>query len=155
MSKTIFYKKIGRRYVPANVYSHEFSKAMPVGTTLTAVSTDGSSRIFNVDPEFAPLAAAALHSRQSIVSAVMKASEARPTNQALTEEQHEAWDNFIKVMGDSGRYIQFPSAMEVCDALTEKLKSETIKMLSVPAVKEAYEHFLFLYKMTKESQDND
>lgn len=155
MSDIIYYKKQGKRYVPANVYSERFSRSMPVGSTLSVVRPNGTSRVFNIEPEFAPITAAALHARQEITDAILQAATARPATQVLSDEQREAWNNFIKVMGVRGRYIEYPSAMEVCDVVTQTLESEAKKMLEVPAVKEAYEHFLFLYKITKENNVNE
>ena len=74
----------------------------------------------------------------------------RNATKTVTEEQAQAWDDFIKVMGNSSYMLEYPSARECAENVMKKLEIETEKMLRVPAVRKAYEQFLLVYKLTKD-----
>ena len=62
--KTIFYKKVGRRYVPVYEYDQTLMDALPKGSHLIQVYPGGQSTKYNVDPAYAPLIAAGRVNRQ-------------------------------------------------------------------------------------------
>ena len=150
MSETIFYVKKGRRYVPHSVYSNEFSDSFTKGTHLVQVYPGGSSRRYNIDPAYAPMIAAGRVAEDVISQALMKASDMRPKETPLTQEQRDAWEHLVKVFGPSARQLEWPSAREAAEAAVNAMIKEADAMLSNPVVRKAYEKFLFVAELTKE-----
>jgi hypothetical protein len=150
MTETIFYIKKGRRYIPHSTYSSEFCDSFPKGTHLVDVYPGGSSRRFNIDPAYAPMIAAGRVAEDTISRALMRASDMRPKEQPLTQEQRDAWEHLIKVFGPSARQLEWPSAREACEAAVKAMQEEADKLLANPTVRKAYEKFLFVAELTKE-----
>jgi len=150
MTETIFYIKKGRRYVPHSSYSSEFCDSFPKGTHLVDVYPGGSSRRFNIDPAYAPMIAAGRVAEDAISEAIRKATDLRPKTAPITPEQKEAWDNLVEVFGEDARYLEWPSAREACEAAVKAMQVEADKLLGNPAVRKAYERFLFVAELTKD-----
>jgi len=91
--KTLFYKKVGRKYVPVQEYDSEFLDAFPKGTHLVMCYPGGQSRRFNIEPNYAAMIAAGRVAEDAMSQAVVKASEMRPRRTPITEKQRKAWDN--------------------------------------------------------------
>ena len=150
MTKKIYYEKVGRKYLPVKEYDSDLMESFPQGTHMVVCHPGGKSYRYSIDPAFAPMIAAGRYCEDVIAKAIMKAHEARPYQDvALTNEQHGAWKQFISVMGDRGRYIEWPSAREVADEAIKVLSEEATKMLDNPSVKLAYEHFMLTVALTK------
>ena len=58
MTKKIYYEKVGRRYVPVAEYDNEFMDSFTKGNHLVMCYPGGSSRRFNIQPDYAALIAA-------------------------------------------------------------------------------------------------
>ena len=150
MTKTIFYKKEGRRYVPVYEYDQTLLDAFPKGTHLVQVYPGGSSRRFNIDPNYAAMIAAGRVAEDAISKVLMKASDLRPKQAPLTPGQRQAWDNLIKEFGEDARCLEWPSAREACEEAVKAMSVEAEKLMSNPSVRKAYERFLFIAELTKE-----
>jgi hypothetical protein len=148
--KTIFYKKEGRKYVPVYEYDQTLMDAFPKGSHLVICYPGGQSTRYNVDPAYAPMIAAGRVAEDAISKALMRASDMRPKNQPLTEEQRAAWEHLVRVMGDSARMLEWPSAREACDEAVKAMTEEAEKLLENPSVRKAYEKFLFVATLTKD-----
>lgn len=153
MSTETFYKKVisknGRvTYVPVSVYDSEYSYSLPTGAHLIVNHNNTKVYKHRINPDIAPLIAAGIYSRDAMSAKLVEASEARPHTTPLTPEQREAWDTFSKIMGSSINYIVYPSAYDIIDAGVNELIKESQKYLSNPAVKEAYDHFMLLVKLS-------
>jgi hypothetical protein len=155
MTETIFYIKKGRRYIPHSSYSSEFCDSFPKGTHLVDVYPGGSSRRFNIDPAYAPMIAAGRVAEDTISRALMRASDMRPKEQPLTQEQRDAWEHLIKVFGPSARQLEWPSAREACEAAVKAMQEEADKLMKNPTVRKAYDKFLFVAALTKEYKNAD
>ena len=119
--------------------------------TLPQADPGGKSTHYNIDPAYAPMIAAGRVAEDVISRAIMKAHEIRPyQNQALTPEQKVAWDNLMAVLGDGGRYLEWPSAREISQSAVKAMSDEAIKLLENPSVKLAYEHFQLMCHLTKD-----
>jgi hypothetical protein len=153
MTETIFYVKKGRRYVPHSTYSSEFCDSFPKGTHLVDVYPGGSSRRFNIDPNYAAMIAAGRVAEDTISKALMRASDMRPKETPLTQEQRDAWEHLIKVFGPSAHQLEWPSAREACEAAVKAMQVEADKLLANPTVRKAYEKFLFVAELTKEHNE--
>jgi hypothetical protein len=151
--KKIYYEKVGRRYVPVAEYDSAYMDSFPKGNHLVMCYPGGTSRRFNVDPNYAAMIAAGRVAEDAISSAVVKASEMRPHRTPITEKQQKAWQALTKAFGDERYYIEIPSAREIAEQGIKAMMLEAEKLLAVPSVRKAYEHFLFVAELTKEEQN--
>jgi hypothetical protein len=152
--KTIFYKKVGRRYEPVYEYDQTLMDAFPKGAHIVLCYPGGQSTRYNVDPAYAPMIAAGRVAEDAISKALMRASDLRPKNKPITEAQRLAWENLVKEFGEEARALEWPSAREACEEAVKAMTEEAQLLLSNPAVKEAYDHFMFICKLTKEHNGN-
>jgi hypothetical protein len=150
--KKIFYEKVGRRYKPVYEYDQVLLDAFPKGTHLVDVYPGGSSRRYNINPAYAPMIAAGRVAEDAISKVLMKASDLRPKNAPLTEGQRKAWDNLVKEFGDEARCLEWPSAREACEEAVKAMQVEAGVLLENPTVRKAYEHFMLICELTKETK---
>ena len=154
--ETIFYVKKGRKYVPHSSYSSEFCDSFPKGTHLVQSFPGGSSRRYNIDPAYAPMIAAGRVAEDAISKRIMEVTEIRRQsknrNTPLTPGQKAAWDNLVVEFGDDAKQLEWPSARECAEEAVKALTEEAMKLLNVPSVKKAYEHFLFIAALTKDEK---
>jgi len=153
--KTIFYKKVGRRYVPAYEYDQTLMDAFPKGAHLIICYPGGQSTRYNIDPAYAPMIAAGRVAEDAISNVIRKATDLRPANKEtkLTEEQLRCWKALNKAFGNERHALQWPSAREACEEAVKAMSVEAEKLLSVPSVRKAYEHFLLVAELTKDKND--
>lgn len=149
--KKIFYEKIGRRYVPVAEYNTEWIDSFRKGTHLLMCYPGGASRIYNIEPNHAAMIAAGRVAQDEISKAIMKASDLRPKRAPLTEEQKTAWENLVKAFGEEARTLEWPSAREAAEEAVKAMINEAENLLSDPAVKKAFDHFVLMCKLTKEN----
>jgi hypothetical protein len=148
--KTLFYKKVGRRYIPVQEYDNELLDAFPKGTHLLMCYPGGQSRRYNIDPNYAAMIAAGRVAEDAMSQAVVKASEMRPRRTPITEQQRKAWAKLAKAFGEEVYYIELPSAREIAEEGLKAMQEEANKLLSNPAVKKAYDNFMLMCELTKE-----
>lgn len=153
--KTIFYKKVGRKYVPVSEYDNEYLDSFPKGTHLVQVYPGGSSRRFNIDPNYAAMIAAGRVAEDAISQAIMRASDLRPSRAPLTQEQKDAWEHLVEVFGPEARTLEWPSAREAAEQAVKAMTVEAEKLLTDPNVRKAYERFLFVCELTKTVNKDD
>ncbi len=155
--KKIFYEKKGRRYVPVSEYDNELIDSFTKGNHLVMVYPGGSSRKFNIDPNFAALIAAGRVAEDAISHAIVRATEIRRQQRyeketPLTPGQKAAWENLVKEFGDNAKQLEWPSARECAEMGVKAMMDEAEKLLQNPSVKKAYEHFMLVCALTKEEQ---
>lgn len=148
----IYYEKQGRKYVPVRTYVSEFMDSYPKGAHVVVCHPGGTSRRYNIDPDFAALIAAGMYSTDVMCAAIHKASKMCGPADTLTPEQREAWKAFEVAMGDDIYSISRPASSRVADAGIAALIKEVDKMLDIPSVRKAYDNFLLIYKLTKDEQ---
>lgn len=151
--KKIYYEKIGRKYVPASEYDSDLLDSFAQGNHLIMCHPGGQSRKFNVDPAYAPMIAAGRVAEESLVRALAKAAEmhrAEHEGTELTNEQHAAWENFVAVMGERGRYVHYRSTYDIAQAGIQAMQEEANKLLQNTTVRKAYERFLIVAELSKE-----
>lgn len=151
--KEIFYKKVGRRYIPVSEYDNELLDSFPKGSHLVDVYPGGSSRRFNINPAYAPMIAAGRVAEDTISKALMRASDLRPKRAPITEGQRRAWDNLVKEFGEEARCLEWPSAREACMEAVNAMQLEADKLLQHKSVRKAYDHFLLMCELTKEREN--
>jgi len=151
MRHTGIYKRVGRRYVEIGEYDPERMDYIPNGTTMIVKRPSMQSTRYNVDPDILPLLAAGLYCEDEISSAIHRASELRPATRNITAEQRAAFDRFLATMDpdDPNRnMLSLGSARDAAEAGTQALVKEAQKLLANDSIKQAYEHFLLLCKLS-------
>ena len=152
VTKVLFYKKSGRRYIPVQEYDNELLDAFPKGTHLVDVYPGGSSRRFNIDPAYAPMIAAGRVAEDAISKSIMDASALRvpERDKPLTPAQLKAWKALAKAFGKEQYALEWCSYREAAEAGVKAMQAEADKLLANPTVRKAYEKFLFVAELTKE-----
>jgi hypothetical protein len=153
MTKKIYYEKVGRKYVPVSEYDSDFMDSFTKGTHLVDVYPGGTSRRFNIDPDYAGMIAASRVVEDAMTRAISKASEMRPKQTPLTEGQRKAWRKLAKEFGDELATLNIACARDIAEAGIKALQNEAAMLYCNPAVRKAYEHFILICELTKETQN--
>jgi len=151
MTKKIFYEKVGRRYVPVHEYDEYLMDGLPYGNHMIMCYPGGKSTRYNITPALAPMIAAGRVAEDQMSAAIRKASEMRPRRTELTPEQQRAWQKLNKALGDDVYTLEVASTREIAEAGVKAMQEEAEKLLTNPAVKLAYEHFLLVCEITKKN----
>jgi len=150
----IFYRKVGRRYVPVSEYDNSVMDSFPYGSHLVVVKRGSTSRRHNIDPAHAPMIAAGLIAEDAVREALVKAGEIRlqrrDRERQLTPGQKQAWDNLVKEFGDSAKQLEWPSTAEVAEEGVKAMQREADQLLQNPSVRAAYDHFLTVCELCRE-----
>jgi len=158
MTKEIFYKKVGRKYVPVSEYDSDLSYALPKGAHLLIVYPGGQSTRYDINPNYAAMLAACRVAEDAISKAIMDATEIRRQTRGksetpLTESQKAAWENLVKEFGDDAKQLEWPSARGAAEDAVKAMMAEAEKLMSVPSVKKAYEQFMLMAELTKDNNE--
>ena len=148
----IYYEKVGRRYKPVAEYDDTWMDSLPKGTHLIMCYPGGTSRRFNVDPNYAAMIAAGRLAEDAVCRAISKASELRPQTTPLTEGQRRAWRKLAKEMGDDLCTLRGLSVRDCAEAGVEAMQAEADKLMKHESVRAAYEQFQLVCELTKENQ---
>jgi hypothetical protein len=153
--KKIYYVKEGRRYKPVAEYDNDLMDSFHKGNHLVMVYPGGTSRRFNIDPAMAPMIAAGRVAEDAMCKAMMDASELRPQRTPLTEGQRRAWRKLAKEFGDELCTLQGSSTRDIVEAGVQAMQQEATKLMTHPAVRDAYEQFLLTCDLVKNvNKDN-
>ena len=155
MTKTIFYRKVGRKYEPAYEYDQELMDAFPKGAHLVICYPGGASRRYNVDPNYAAMIAAGRVAEDAISKKIMEATEIRRNYKMpkeLTPGQKAAWENLVKEFGDDAKQLEWPSAREAAEEAVKAMQEEAQVLMTNPAVKKAWDNFQLICQLTKEKE---
>lgn len=153
--KEIFYKKVGRKYVPVYEYDSVLLDSFSKGNHLVMCYPGGQSRRYNIEPNHVALIAAARVAEDAMCEAIRKASEMRPQKTPITPGQQKAWKKLAKEFGDDLATLQTTSARDIAEAGINAIINEAEKLMTVPAVKKAYEQFLLVAELTKEQHESN
>ena len=149
MVKKIYYEKVGRKYVPVSEYDSDLTDSFGKGSHLVICYPGGQSRRYNIDPDYAALIAAARVAEDAMIQAMQKASELKPTQTPITLGQQRAWKKLAREFGTEICTLNGASSWEIAQAGLKALQEEADKLLTNPAVKKAYDHFLLVAELTK------
>ena len=139
--------------MPVAEYDNELIGSYSYGATLVVCTKGVTTKKYKIDPAFAPMIAAGEFAKDAMSAALMNASDLKPTKVPITEEQRDAWIKLSKAFGDDIHLLQWPSYKEAVDAGINAMQQEAVRMLQNPVVKKAYDHFMLVYKLTKETND--
>jgi hypothetical protein len=148
--KKIFYEKVGRRYVPVSEYDNELLDSFPKGNHLVMCYPGGTSRRFNIEPNYAAMIAAGRVAEDAMCKAMNKASELHPAKTPITPEQQAAWKKLAEAFGDELATLHGSSINDIAQAGINAMMEEADKLMQNPNVREAFEHFIVVCKLTKE-----
>ncbi len=155
--KKIYYEKCGRRYVPVAEYDSDYSDSFPKGAHLVMCYPGGKSRRFHIDPNYAAMIAAGRVAEDAISKAIVKATDLRLSQEAqrkpLTPGQKAAWDNLVKEFGESASRLEWPSAYEASQEAVKAMMFEAEQILTHPAAKKAFDHFILTCELIKEEKN--
>jgi len=149
--KKIYYEKVGHRYKPVKEYDSNLLDAMPNGSHLIMSYPGGKSTRYNITPAYAPMIAAGRVAEDAISKAVVRASEMRPHQKPITEKQKKAWEELSKAFESDRYYIEIPSAREIAEEGVKAMSLEAEKLLTHEAVRKAYDHFMLICQLVKET----
>ena len=152
MTKKIYYEKVGRRYVPVAEYDNEFMDSFTKGNHLVMCYPGGSSRRFNIQPDYAALIAASRVAEDAMTRAISQASKLRPKQTPITEGQRKAWKKLAKEFGNELATLNINCSRDIAEAGIKALQDEANMLYLNPAVKKAYEQFILICQLTKESK---
>ena len=147
--KKIFYEKIGRRYVPVQEYDDYLIDAFPKGAHLVMSYPGGTSRRYNVDPNYAAMIAAGRVAEDTMSRAIYKASEAQPKERPITERQRAAWAEMKAALGDEFFSLTLPAARDIAEAGVAAMQEEAFKLMQNESVRKAFEQFQLVCELTK------
>jgi hypothetical protein len=148
--KKIYYEKKGNRYVPVAEYDSDWMDSFHKGNHLVMVYPGGQSRRFNIDPNYAAMIAASRVAEEAMIRAMHKASELKPVRTPITEGQRKAWKKLAKEFGDELCTLNGASSHDIAEAGVKAMMAEADQLMTNPAVKKAYEHFLLVAELTKD-----
>jgi hypothetical protein len=152
--KQLFYKKVGRRYVPVSEYDSELLDAFPKGNHLVMSYPGGASRRFNIEPALAPMIAAGRYAEDAICRKIQEATELRPMNREIDENTQRKWKKFIATIPEDFRFMfTHGSARDAAEAGVEAMQVEADRLMQHDSVRKAYDHFMLMCKLVKEKND--
>jgi hypothetical protein len=153
MAKKIFYEKQGRKYVPVSEYDNDLLDSFQKGNHLVMIYPGGTSRRFNIDPNYAAMIAAGRVAEDAISVVIRNATDLRPTKSPITPGQQAAWEKLSKEFGEEIHMLQWPSAREACEEAVKAMQLEADKLMKNDSVRKAYDHFVLMCKLTQESNN--
>jgi hypothetical protein len=148
--KKIYYEKRGRRYVPVAEYDNDFMDSLTKGNHLVMSYPGGTSRRFNIDPNYAAMIAAGRVAEDAICDALRKASEMKPQRTPITPGQKKAWEKLAKEFGDELCPLTYGSTRDHAEAAVKAMMQEADKLMQNDGVRKAYEQFQLMCELTKE-----
>jgi hypothetical protein len=152
--KETFYRKVGRKYVEVSQYDDNFCNSYPIGSHLVTVEKGCAMRKMNVDPALLPLIAATELFRSELAQVIVKASDAYPSSQFIGADL-AAYQTFkASLSPDKMYYLSYPSANEVATAALSMLTKKAEALLQNDAVKQAYDNFILISKLSDEHNPN-
>ena len=153
--KKVYYEKVGRRYRPVAEYDNDLLDSFHKGSHLVCVYPGGQSRRYNVEPNYAAMIAAGRVAEDAICKAVNKASEMRPARTPITPAQQRAWRKLAKELGDELCTLTGSSTRDIAEAAVQAMQAEADKLMSHPAVVDAWEKFMLTCELTKERKNGN
>lgn len=151
--KKIYYVKEGRRYKPVAEYDNELMDSFHKGNHLVMVYPGGTSRRFDIDPNYAAMIAASRLAEDAICTALNKASEMRPARTPITPAQQRAWKKLAKEFGDDLCTLNGACIRDIAEAGVKAMQAEADQLMQHESVKLAYEQFMLVCKLTKGNQN--
>lgn len=156
MTKKVFYEKVGRRYKPVREYDSDLMDAMHKGTHIIMCYPGGRSTRYSIDPAFGPMIAAGRFAEDAISRKLMDASSLRVSKKKeLTEYQRKCWYALQDALGEDNLALEWCSYREAAEEGVKAMQIEAERMLEHPAVRKAWNNFMLIWQLTKESEKHE
>ena len=136
-------------------YDSDLLDSFHRGNHLVCVYPGGQSRRFNVEPNHAAMIAAGRLAENAMCNAINKASELRPQRTPITPGQQRAWKKLAKEFGDELCTLNGASTRDIAEAGVQAMQAEANKLMSHPAVVDAWEKFMLTCELTKERKNGN
>ena len=136
-------------------YDNDLLDSFHKGSHLVCVYPGGQSRRYNVEPNYAAMIAADRLAEDAICQALHKASEMRPQKTPITPGQLKAWQKLAMEFGDELCPLMHSSARDLAEAGVKAMQAEADKLMSHPAVVDAWEKFMLTCELTKERKNGN
>jgi predicted nucleotidyltransferase len=94
--------------------------------------------------------AAGKYAEDKMSQAIVEGLMVRPKTIPTTDRQRELWTELKNSFADQDFVIYGPAAADAAREGIKALEKEVEKMLTVPSVKLAYDHFMTVWQLTKE-----
>jgi hypothetical protein len=154
--KTVFYKKVGRRYIPVSEYDSELLDAFPKGTHIVMSYPGGKSTRYNIDPNYAAMIAAGRVAEDAITQSIQHSTELRPMNREMDEDLQRRWKEFIATVPDHFRFMfTHGSARDAAEAGVRAMQEEADRLMRHESVRRAYEQFQLVCKLVSEKPNQE
>jgi hypothetical protein len=85
----------------------------------------------------------------AICDALRKASEMKPQRNPITPGQKKAWEKLAKEFGDELCPLTCGSARDHAEAAVKAMMQEADKLMQHASVRQAYEQFLLVCRLTQ------
>ena len=109
----------------------------------------GQSTRYHIDPNYAAMIAAGRVAEDKICSAIVKASEMRPSREPLTPGQVRAWNKLKKEFGDEMYGLRGVSVHDCVEAGMKAMMEEANRLMEHPEVRKAFEQFVLVASLVK------
>lgn len=153
MAETL-YKKVGRRYVAVGNIDRHLGSYMPNGSYLVTVNGNSTRTSSDVEPANAPVIAACHYGARVAEDVLLHEMEYQSPKHPLTKGQFRAWKRFQKEMGEE-MTLPRKTAFEVLCAFSNAIEKEVTETMQHPAVKEAYDKFMFVWQLAKQEKKDE
>lgn len=150
--KKVFYEKRGRRYYPVHEHDQAWMDGFPKGNHLVMCYPGGQSRRYNINPNYAAMIAAGRVAEEAVCDAIAKAQELKPQKHPITERQQKLWKELAESFKQDDYPLIRPASRDAAEAAVNAMMHEAEKLLTNPAVKKAFEHFLLVCELTKDDK---
>ena len=143
--------------MPVSEYDSDLMDSFPKGSHLVDVYPGGSSRRYNVDPNYAAMIAAGRVAEDAISRSIMDASALRvpKKDEPLTPAQLKAWKALAKAFGTERYALEWCSYREAAEAGVKAMQTEADKLMKNPSVRRAFDNFVLMCQLTKERERSD
>lgn len=141
------------RYVPVAEYDSYYMDSFPKGSHLVMCHPGGTTRRFNIDPNYAAMIAAGRVAEDAISRAFLKALELKPQQRPLTETQKALWRALSHSFNREDFMLMRPSVRDAAEAGVKAMEAEADKLLQHPTVKLAFEKFLMVCELAKNNKN--
>ena len=88
-----------------------------------------------------------------MMQVMRKASELKPKHTPITEGQRRAWRKLAREFGDELCTLQGLSVHDCAEAGVKAMQEEADKLMTHPAVRDAYEQFQTVCNLVKQKQN--
>jgi hypothetical protein len=121
---TVFYKKVGRRYIPVSEYSDELFDSLPYGVTMVHIKPNGQSWSYQVDPDFEAVDAALEIMKDDMVNIFVELMELKPKPSPFTDRQRELWNELKGSFNEQDFWCIRESMYDMARGLQKKIKDK-------------------------------